>query len=829
MKGANLSRVAWKCPSVLSWSADFRPRGSDPRWLTVFNGELYFSADGVDNTWMLKEHLADDCGGFRQSSMNPKVFYAVSESNVWNHERDYDCPFGYHWASTAEAKALFTGSVDKLGVVGEERVYHDLCGWNGYEYGGLSRKHFRFSDSRVTGAFKHVGQFDSVIINKDGTTSAPPTSDLTLSEFAGIVCVAGTPKGSDAFTYYDECRTEKNSNGGVDYSSEYDGSCWARGGRELWKTDGTQRGTVRVGDTNGGGGSGLSDSGMRGSNPRYLTVFSGALYYSATSQGHAGGTELWKTDGTEGGASRVKDIWAGNYDGDPTFLTVCGGELYFSATTSASGRELWKTDGTEAGTALVKDIRSGSSGSDVKNLVCSGGVLFFAADDGVHGEELWKSDGTSSGTVMVSDIRTGKDGSYPKYLTDYGGEVLFAADDGDLGEELWKSDGTGAARVVDLRQGTASSLPRFLTVFTSKAQGAASKLFFLATDGKDVGNIRRASGWSSASMGMQMYIYDGTKVTRALPQTFGTYDVDGDSMDADFPADFGVYKNTLYYSANFGKRDYLVPSGFIDRQLTSYERTHGHDQAVVFWDDDVALDPHHVYEVTFEVGKGDVELVGGRGGAITSSSRGPSLTVNGTLKELNYQARNVLYYPRDGESGWAEFKVTVRDLVNPGDCDEMAVCEEMVLEGTRSIWITAINDAPEVALQGAPVASGAVDQEILLPGVIVSDDDIGQGVMSVEVRVSSAYGRIKLSSRDGLSFEGEGARGQGYEASVNFHARLEDINEALRQLSYICDSAFGCEAGISDQVLIKVNDNGGTGKGGALTGEATVQVNVVSE
>ena len=33
----------------------------------------------------------------------------------------------------------------------EEDVYFNLCGWNGFEWGGQKRVHFRFSDSDKTG------------------------------------------------------------------------------------------------------------------------------------------------------------------------------------------------------------------------------------------------------------------------------------------------------------------------------------------------------------------------------------------------------------------------------------------------------------------------------------------------------------------------------------------------------------------------------------------------------------------------------------------------------------------------------------------------------
>jgi hypothetical protein len=44
------------------------------------------------------------------------VFYAVSESNTWIPGSVYDCPSGYHWASTAEGTAYFKGSREGTGA-----------------------------------------------------------------------------------------------------------------------------------------------------------------------------------------------------------------------------------------------------------------------------------------------------------------------------------------------------------------------------------------------------------------------------------------------------------------------------------------------------------------------------------------------------------------------------------------------------------------------------------------------------------------------------------------------------------------------------------------
>ena len=125
--------------------------------------------------------------------------------------------------------------------------------------------------------------------------------------------------------------------------------------------------------------------------------------------------ELWKTDGTQAGTVMLKDIMPGTDSwGGPYNFTVFNDFLFFSAN-DGNGSELWKTDGTVAGTVRVKDIFPGDDGFGNVNggnpnyLTVFNNELFFAATDG-NGTELWKTDGTESGTVMVKDIFPGGDG-----------------------------------------------------------------------------------------------------------------------------------------------------------------------------------------------------------------------------------------------------------------------------------------------------------------------------------------------------------------------------------------------------------------------------------
>jgi hypothetical protein len=186
-----------KLSNVATLFADLNPglRSSDVSHLAVHSDLLFFAADGIDNQWMLTSDRYDECGGFRQSTFDPRVYYVVSESNVWNKKRRYDCPVGYKWASTADAHRLFTsiydhdhdhmwhsygysevglrhgiqeardhGEFEKATAVGhdfESTAYLNQCGWQGYDWGSKRRTHFVFSDSHITGEYKHAGRGDS--------------------------------------------------------------------------------------------------------------------------------------------------------------------------------------------------------------------------------------------------------------------------------------------------------------------------------------------------------------------------------------------------------------------------------------------------------------------------------------------------------------------------------------------------------------------------------------------------------------------------------------------------------------------------------------------
>ncbi len=266
----------------------------------------------------------------------------------------------------------------------------------------------------------------------------------------------------------------------------------AAGGSELWRTDGTAAGTVRITQFDVDGS--YHFDGLIGTGPDGRAWF----------RGTGASTHFWVTDGTPEGTkpcamiapdgAMVSVDYAGilhqgglyfsgvhpadgpglyryNVDNEKLelvtllespktdFLALDEHQLLFRGAKSGLGLELMMTDGTPEGTTLVLDIAPGPAPSFPNNftpiensftprLAPAAGfspipnenarkLVIFSADDGTHGIEPWITDGTSAGTRLMTDLYPGNEGSSAYNYKAYGDRITFQAKGEGTGKELW--------------------------------------------------------------------------------------------------------------------------------------------------------------------------------------------------------------------------------------------------------------------------------------------------------------------------------------------------------------------------------------------------------
>lgn len=349
----------------------------------------------------------------------------------------------------------------------------------------------------------------------------------------------------------------------------------ANEGRELWRSDGTNGGTYLVKDIIPGSVGGFSSASQFIYDTHYFNVVwqnGSDFYFTANNNASVPGgsytndIELWKSDGTNGGTSMIKDIFTGNTNSSyPADFTLINGTLFFTAESATAGRELWKTDGTGNGTIMVKDIISGNVGGFTVSAQFgyyfhafqvvwqSGNKFYFTANNWASAPggsytndiELYESDGTDAGTFMLKDIYAGNTyGSNPADFTVINGTLYFVATSNLYGRELWKTDGTnvGTEMVKDIKSGnvggftTAEQFGYYFHSFKVVWQ-TGNTFYFTANNNANYSP-------SSYTNDLELWKSDGTPGGTMMVKDIYLGNTDGSD-----PYDFNAINGILYFSA----------------------------------------------------------------------------------------------------------------------------------------------------------------------------------------------------------------------------------------------------------------------------------------
>ena len=400
--------------TVLKLVADINPSGpSNPHSFHVWNGKLYFSADGDTSTegrelWEFDgvsyPSLVEDINPSAGSSMvipqemvefNNKLYFNACEPTNGCELREYDGVSVKLVSDINSGPSPADGNPSQF-LVFNNNLYFSACDNN--------------------------APANCELWYWDGSGSYPITPGTNLKLAANIA--SGTQSsGIEDMTKFN----------GLIYLTAWDDA--TSYGDEVWWYDGAPTAAV---DTNY---KALDiDPGIGDSNPSGITEYNGLLYFQAYSTTH--GTEVWWYNGTTSTPipgtdyDRLTDINPGSGMADPKDFVEYNGSLYFSANNGPDGTEFWQYDGTN--TYMVADIEPSGS-SNPSGFIEFNGMLLFSAWSSGNGTELYGYDnyGEDNYPFMIADINPGSGNSNPEFFTEFNGRLYFAANGGSEGTELW--------------------------------------------------------------------------------------------------------------------------------------------------------------------------------------------------------------------------------------------------------------------------------------------------------------------------------------------------------------------------------------------------------
>lgn len=351
-------------------------------------------------------------------------------------------------------------------------------------------------------------------------------------------------------------------------------------GIEIWKSDGTDTGTMMLKDLNILGNGIMTTDDINDAVDPQFTEYNGILFFIAADS--TDNYELWKTDGSAENTMKVKEIntLGGAFDIYTRF--ACNSTAFYFKALNGNVYSLYRSDGTADGTWPIYQfgtesstgmyeivnadgkifvthkyglyvIRDDESVEHIKdfttypmNLVALEDFVLFSADGG-NGTELWKSYGSLVTTNCVMDVIPGPASSYPENFFSTGNLVYFTARNESYGTELWESDGTSLG-TNKIKEVTDNNNP----VFKASYAKNDSLVYFSSIDSLFNIYLWRTNGTN-----------DGTYIV---------YDINKEGTG--FPGNFIVYKDLLFFGVNDGNGYKLLRTSELDAGILPLNGLH---------------------------------------------------------------------------------------------------------------------------------------------------------------------------------------------------------------------------------------------------------------
>jgi ELWxxDGT repeat protein len=202
---------------------------------------------------------------------------------------------------------------------------------------------------------------------------------------------------------------------------------------QLFLTDGTAAGTSTLSNFAQNQYGAVSDS----------IAINGRVYVALESNLMCCEPDLWATDGTTSGTVRID-----SNEGYPTFhlqpssLRAFGQSVALLTDTENQGVQLSVVNTTTNALTILATVAGASYGSTIAAM--DGFILYLSGSPNA-GLQLWRSDGTLAGTAMVMNMGPGVQFSQLSQdivMTRVGDRAIFQSENAQNGPQLWGSDGT---------------------------------------------------------------------------------------------------------------------------------------------------------------------------------------------------------------------------------------------------------------------------------------------------------------------------------------------------------------------------------------------------
>ena len=201
----------------------------------------------------------------------------------------------------------------------------------------------------------------------------------------------------------------------------------------------------------------------------------------------------------------------------------------------------------------------------------------------------------------------------------------------------------------------------------------------------------------------------------------------------------------------------------------------------------------------------------GTAGLTVSGNGTGTVTVTGSLANINTALNGLVFAPTGNFNGAANITVATSDLGNTGSGGALTDSDSV------AITVNAVNDAP---VNTVPAAQTMSEDGTLTfsaaNGNAISIADVDAGSSNVQVTLTATNGVLTLAGTAGLTVSGNGT------GTVTVTGSQANINTALNGLLFAPTGNFNGAANIT----VATSDLGNTGSGGALTDSDSVAITV---